>query len=738
MPKGLLLVVFSPLTGRSDVFVEEASVVIGRGEQCKIKLDGMSVEREHARIVRTGEQYAIEDLKSRSGTKVNGAPISRHELKVGDEIEIGNYLLRVEEGTRQYGFLSGKAPKKGPADAPAPAPAAPAPRGARPPAIDRDLELDASDLPFVSRLVGDFGDPSRSGRADKPAKKPVLAGGLIGGDEASSALVSPPADAGLSDRIKNVLIGDAESQLIIPEINLEGPDGARLEGEAGDGPETHHEPGPDSQLIGEEPPAPPPPPKAGGPPPGLGILAGLDSSAPPPKAPPVFAQGPVGPGPQAGQAGPGGPFRPLPGMPGGVFGAGAQHAQPPQPPGTVGPPASPLGVPGFGGWPGGGQPPGVGPAVPGSPGLRPLVRPGGFPVPPSFRPSGPAAPPPESAAMPPFQSQVAAPQGSPGAGVVDLFGATQKPPQGTGEPTWGRDGVGSYDLLEFMDVDAKALQLGGLENLKRWVTLRQKAFDPKAREFGVPQPRGITLLGLPGCGKKHITKAFAHIWGFRMARLKLELLMSEALESWLQILSMNLQQVERSAPLVLLVDDADRLVNLLNQSHLPGLPVAYRLINTVVTWLKQKSCQVFVSITGTNLAAIHPDLLRRGQAVDDVFFVDLPTPRERAQIWQLVLTQKGRKAGAYDIPALVTASEGYSGAELDRAVSFGLYEAYSENRELTSGDIFRCLSMGKELSELREKAPLFAAHAGQPEDAAGAQNVRAMRPRVPGRPEGGQ
>jgi hypothetical protein len=238
--------------------------------------------------------------------------------------------------------------------------------------------------------------------------------------------------------------------------------------------------------------------------------------------------------------------------------------------------------------------------------------------------------------------------------------------------------------LSFHDEPAGLAEVGGLGELKRWLSERHRAFGDEARQFGLPLPRGLLLLGVQGCGKSLAAKAVAREWRFPLLRLDLAAAFggSERPEA---VLREATQVSESLAPAVLWIDEIEKGFAATGHDA-----AASRILGTFLTWLSEKRSPVFVVATANDVAGLPPELLRRGR-FDDLFFVDLPSPAERREILAIHLARHGRDPAHYDLEPLAQESERLTGAELEQVVGAALYAAFSEGRELDDTDLMRAV-----------------------------------------------
>lgn len=258
-----------------------------------------------------------------------------------------------------------------------------------------------------------------------------------------------------------------------------------------------------------------------------------------------------------------------------------------------------------------------------------------------------------------------------------------------------KNALRSTDSLEFHELGPSLGDVGGLDALKRWLGERSRAFGAEARSFGLPPPKGLLLLGVQGCGKSLSAKAVAELWKFPLLRLDLSAVFSGATAPEAAI-RQAIKVSESLAPVVLWVDEIEK-----GFAQVDADDAGSRVFGSFLTWLAEKRSEVFVVATANEVKSLPPELLRRGR-FDEVFFVDLPNPRERLQILQIHLARRNRRPAAFsDLEALARRAEHLSGAELEQVVVAGLYRAFAADRDLTQED----LDIG-----LQQTVPLYATY----------------------------
>ena len=257
-------------------------------------------------------------------------------------------------------------------------------------------------------------------------------------------------------------------------------------------------------------------------------------------------------------------------------------------------------------------------------------------------------------------------------------------------------------LLEYYQSDERLNSVGGLDVLKEWLRKRVRAFSEEARAFGLPEPKGILLVGVQGCGKSLIAKAVANSWRLPVLRLDVGRLFSSLVGSSEQNLRNAIRLAESIAPVVLWVDEIEKGFSGIGSSNVSDAGTAARVFASFITWLQEKQAPVFVIATANSVEQLPPELVRKGR-FDEIFFVDLPDVEERTDIWRIHLSKRNRDPDGFDLPTLAMASDGLSGAEIEQAVVAGLYEAFDQNRPLEMSDLLDVLQDTVPLSQMMQE-----------------------------------
>lgn len=257
-------------------------------------------------------------------------------------------------------------------------------------------------------------------------------------------------------------------------------------------------------------------------------------------------------------------------------------------------------------------------------------------------------------------------------------------------------------LLEFYTSDERLATVGGLGILKEWLRKRVRAFSDEARAFGLPEPKGILLVGVQGCGKSLVAKSVANSWRLPLLRLDVGRLFSSLVGSSEENLRTAIRVAESIAPVVLWVDEIEKGFSGVGSSNVSDAGTAARVFGSFITWLQEKKAPVFVIATANIVDQLPPELVRKGR-FDEIFFVDLPDAAERAEIWKIHLIKRNRDPQQFDLHTLAMASDGLSGAEIEQAVIAGLYEAFDLNRPLEMADLLDVLQDTVPLSQMMQE-----------------------------------
>jgi SpoVK/Ycf46/Vps4 family AAA+-type ATPase len=288
-------------------------------------------------------------------------------------------------------------------------------------------------------------------------------------------------------------------------------------------------------------------------------------------------------------------------------------------------------------------------------------------------------------------------------------------------------------LLEYCTTTETFSNIGGLAMLKDWLNKRVSAFTDEARAFGLPAPKGILMLGVQGCGKSLCAKAVSSQWQLPLLRFDMGRMFGSLVGSSEENVRRAIAVAESVAPTILWVDEIDKAFAGSQGSGSADGGTTARVFGTFLTWLSEKTAPVFVVATANDISQLPPELLRKGR-LDEIFFVDLPSREERAQIFAIHLVKRGRDAAAFDTTACAEASPDFSGAEIEEAINNALYDAFYASQQLTTAHILHSVTqtvplaktMDEQINRLRSWAEGRARNASVGRDAQKAALSRRM------------
>jgi hypothetical protein len=226
--------------------------------------------------------------------------------------------------------------------------------------------------------------------------------------------------------------------------------------------------------------------------------------------------------------------------------------------------------------------------------------------------------------------------------------------------------LGTGGIVEYYPPGDNQAALGGFERLQSWLGRAKVGFSPEARAMNLPQPKGVLLTGVQGCGKSLAAKVIARSWKMPLLRLDAGRLYDKFVGESERNLRRALEIAESLAPSVLWIDEIEKAVATGGGDNTDG-GLSQRILGTLLTWMAEGDRGVFLVATANDVMRLPPELMRKGR-FDEIFFVDLPAPAERATILSIHLQMRRQNPAAVDLPALVAATDGFSGAEIEQVV----------------------------------------------------------------------
>lgn len=257
-------------------------------------------------------------------------------------------------------------------------------------------------------------------------------------------------------------------------------------------------------------------------------------------------------------------------------------------------------------------------------------------------------------------------------------------------------------ILDYFPKNESLKDVGGMENLKEWLKKRQLAYDKEARDWGLKEPKGLLLLGVPGCGKSLIAKSIASSWNIPLLRLDVGKVFQGIVGSSEDNIRKAIATAEAVAPCVLWIDEIEKGLSGVQSSGATDGGVTSRIFSTILTWMQEKTAPVFVVATANNINQLPPELLRKGR-FDEIFFVDLPSQKEKENIFSIHLQKNRQNVSSFALDILAQKAEGFNGAEIEECVKEAMFTAYVESQE---SNIAPKLQMIHILDAIKNTVPL--------------------------------
>ncbi|MBL4884392.1 MAG: AAA family ATPase, partial [Planctomycetaceae bacterium] len=224
-----------------------------------------------------------------------------------------------------------------------------------------------------------------------------------------------------------------------------------------------------------------------------------------------------------------------------------------------------------------------------------------------------------------------------------------------------------------------------------WLKQRRGGFSRKAKENGLEPPRGVLMLGVPGCGKSLCAKVVSADWGMPLLRLDPGVLYQKFIGESESQLRQALRQAEAMAPAILWIDEIEKAFASASSSSSDG-GLSKRMFGTLLSWMQDHRHPIFIVATANDISALPPELMRKGR-FDEVFFVDLPNQQAREQIIGIHLTRRKQDLKLFDLKLLAESSHDFSGSELEQAVISAFFTAHNEGCPINDAHIVE--EMGK-------------------------------------------
>ena len=261
-------------------------------------------------------------------------------------------------------------------------------------------------------------------------------------------------------------------------------------------------------------------------------------------------------------------------------------------------------------------------------------------------------------------------------------------------------------ILEIIDFKEKIEEIGGLEGLKEWLSSKAQVFRrlDEAKKFGVDTPKGVLLVGMPGCGKSLAAKASARLFNVPLLRLDIGRLLGKYVGESEHNMRVALKTAESISPCILWIDEIEKAFAGIDQNG-GASDITKRLFGQFLTWLQEKENTVFVVATANDITAFPPEFLRKGR-FDEVFFIDFPNEEERERIFEIHLEKRGKMSDDINLKELAEETEGYCGADIEEIVKnavenkFILETENEEEKKITTNNLLEATKSIDSLSNI--------------------------------------
>lgn len=250
------------------------------------------------------------------------------------------------------------------------------------------------------------------------------------------------------------------------------------------------------------------------------------------------------------------------------------------------------------------------------------------------------------------------------------------------------------DVLEFVHDSRGMDHLGGFKAYKLWIDKRKDSFGPEAEQYGLKFPKGVLVVGIPGTGKSLAAKVTANYFGVPLLKLDMGRVFKSLVGSSEASVRSALKTAEAVAPAVLWIEEIEKSMAGSQSSGSTDSGTTARVMSTILTWMQENTKPIFLTCTANNVESLPPELLRKGR-FSEIWGAVEPQEDEREEIWNihLGLVRKDRlEAGEFDVPALIQATGGYTGAEIEGIVEEAMFDAWSDKRrEMTTDDLLAAI-----------------------------------------------
>lgn len=252
-------------------------------------------------------------------------------------------------------------------------------------------------------------------------------------------------------------------------------------------------------------------------------------------------------------------------------------------------------------------------------------------------------------------------------------------------------------IMEFYEPDADMSGIGGHETLKNWLRKRARAFTPKAKTYGLDEPKGVLIVGVQGCGKSMLAKAIANEWMLPLLRLDVGRVFGALVGQSEENMRKALAIAEAVSPCVVWLDELEKGLAGLASSGQTDSGVTARVFGTLLTWMAERKAPVFIVATCNDINSLPAEMIRKGR-FDEIWFADLPLQSERAQIFEIHIKKRGRDPKKFNVGKLAMEADQFSGAEIEEAIKTAMFDAFDEDKEVTTEHILKAIQTSPPLA----------------------------------------
>jgi SpoVK/Ycf46/Vps4 family AAA+-type ATPase len=241
--------------------------------------------------------------------------------------------------------------------------------------------------------------------------------------------------------------------------------------------------------------------------------------------------------------------------------------------------------------------------------------------------------------------------------------------------------VNRTGFIEYIPAGTDLSEVGGLDGLKKWLRERRKLFQLRDTLSAEIVPKGVLMMGIPGCGKSLTVKAIASSFQLPLYRVDMIEIFSGRHGKPEGAFVQACRMLEEMAPAVLWFDEIEMGITATESGGEQG-----RIFAFFLTWMQEKTRGLFVAATANRIDLLPAEMIRKGR-FDEVFFVDLPVPEEQIEIFKIHLSRRGVDIAGFHLEQLLEFTTGWTGAEIEQCVISAITKARLEERDVTQQDL---------------------------------------------------